>query len=58
MDKESMPTVSELMQEIVDDICDNYCKWWDYYCKSYKDVEDAEEHLLSDHCDNCPLNRL
>ena len=55
MDKE---TVTDIIQKVKEAICDNYCKWFDHYCGIYKDVEDAEKHLLSEKCEDCPLNRL
>ena len=49
--RESQKTVSEIIEEIKAEICDDYCK----YPKKYKD-EDAL--LESDTCNRCPLNRL
>lgn len=53
--KEEKPkTIPEQMEEIVEEMCQNYCKWptlWD---------EEAEGHELSesDICSGCPLSKL
>lgn len=47
-------TVSEQIQEIVEDICQHYCKYPDIWDEEAEGIELAE----SDHCMNCPLNRL
>lgn len=49
-----MKTISEILDEVKNDMCNDYCKWpnaWD---------EDKEEIALEDseQCKNCPLNRL
>jgi len=58
MNEDSKLSVTDIIQEVKDSICNSYCKWFDNYCGVYKDVEEAEEHLLSEKCDGCPLNRL
>ena len=47
-------TITEQIQEIVDDICQHYCKYPDIWDEEAEGMELAE----SDHCMNCPLNRL
>lgn len=54
MKDENNMTVANIMEQIVEAICANYCKFplmWD---------EEAEgvELCESDICKNCPLNRL
>ena len=47
-------SVVNILEEVVDDICNNYCKWpekWDEE-KEGKELSDSEI------CDNCPLNKL
>lgn len=50
---EQKKTVSEIIDEVRLEICDNYCKYMD----SVVSDEDYEEVILK-HCDDCPLNRL
>ena len=49
-----MESVTQIIEGVVEEMCNNYCKWpnlWD---------EEAEGMELSDseHCRNCPLNKL
>lgn len=53
-EKKLTQTITEQFDEIVKDMCEEYCKWpllWD---------EEAEgmELCESDVCKNCPLNRI
>lgn len=51
--------IGEILEEISQDICDNYCK----YPQTVRDAvkagevteEDAQEYLTANHCNNCPL---
>ena len=47
-------TITAQIEEIKDDICNNYCKWPDIWDEEKEGCELSE----SDHCRNCPLNRL
>lgn len=50
-------TVSEILTEVTQDICDHYCK---YPCMPIPDGKD-ENWLLEDDdspCKECPLNKL
>ena len=51
MDK---PTVEEIITEVIQDICANYCKWPDLWDDSMEDCELSESSI----CRNCPLNKL
>jgi len=53
MDKEK--SVTKIIDEVIEEICNKYCK--------YPDIWEAEEHddidlSESEICENCPLNRL
>ena len=47
-------SLSEQLEEIKDDICRNYCKWSDIWDEETEGIELCE----SEHCQNCPLNRI
>lgn len=47
-------TITAQIEEIKDDICNHYCKWPDIWDEEKEGCELSE----SDHCRNCPLNRL
>lgn len=46
-------TISELLEEIANEICSNYCKYPEQW-----DAETMGELWDSEICKNCPLNRL
>ena len=48
------PSVTEIIEEVKDDICGNYCKYPDIWDEEAQGIELCE----SDICRNCPLNRL
>lgn len=43
--------VSDILEEVKADMCDEYCKW---PCL----LKDEPEDMLLDICDRCPLERL
>ena len=54
MKKPEEQTISEIIEEVKDEICQYYCKW------PYQWDEEAEGCALDDStlCENCPLGRL
>ena len=46
------------LNELKEDICDNYCKWPEIVYSMYKDVDDAQRCLETQRCESCPLNKL
>lgn len=47
-------SITQQLQDIVDDVCQNYCKWPDIYDEEAEGVELCESSI----CQSCPLNRL
>jgi len=47
-DKQEKQTISEIVEEVKTEICDNYCK--------YPDI--LPEEVLWSECEKCPLGRL
>lgn len=47
-----------ILEEVKEDLCDNYCKYPGEYYLLYEDSEVAHECMLQDVCADCPLNRL
>lgn len=45
--------VVAILQKIVEEICDDYCKYPDQYLNSDELIESEDSP-----CNNCPLNRL
>lgn len=49
---------SGIFQEVIEEMCDKYCKFPEKYRQMFPDESRAEQELQSCRCDNCPLNRL
>ena len=50
-------TVTGILREVVDAICDGYCKYPEICIKEYGEDE-AEDWLYDKYCAGCPMNRL
>lgn len=51
-------TVPEMLSDIADAICNDYCKFPDQVRSQVKDIDMAEDLLMKSYCDSCPLQRL
>ena len=51
-------TVTDLLTEIEDEICNDYCKFPDIARAEVKDANAAEDLLYTKYCKGCPLNKL
>ena len=51
-------TVTEILEEIEKEICDNYCKYPDVCMAEKKDVNQAEDMLYDTYCVKCPFNKI
>lgn len=51
-------TIPQELEQIVNEVCDKYCKFPEQTLSQYKDPDEAGEHLINDFCENCPLNKL
>lgn len=47
-------TASEIISEVIEKMCNDYCKYQDTWDKEKEGVELWESEI----CQNCPLNRL
>ena len=56
MEKEK--AVPEMIQEIADKICNDYCKYPEIVRSQVKDIDEAERVLTNRHCKDCPLLSL
>ena len=48
-------TIPQILEDVVEDICHNYCKWPDLWVE---EAHEGQELSESEVCANCPLNRL
>lgn len=53
-DRKTEKSIAEIISEVSDDICNNYCK----YPETYDEEKEGVELCESEICQNCPLNRL
>lgn len=53
MNDDQAASVTEIIEEVKEEMCDHYCKWPD----QYKHVG-SYGMILQKYCDRCPLNRL
>lgn len=51
-------TIRDQLDDIVDKICDQYCKYPEIAKSEVKDAEAAYDHLYRKYCEECPLNRI
>lgn len=51
-------TVTEILEEIEKEICDNYCKYPDVCMMEKKDASLAYEMLDNTYCVKCPFNKI
>lgn len=49
-----METVSEIIEEVKTQMCNDYCR----FPREWDEEKEGMELTESDHCQNCPLNRL
>lgn len=49
---------NEEKEKIIEDVCDNYCKFPQTYLQRYNDTDDASYYMVEEVCQNCPLERL
>ena len=52
--------VTEILDEVVKDFCDNYCKWPIVYKPERTEPIDDDwmQSLLDEKCKACPFNRV
>ena len=46
-------TITDILDEMAADFCDNYCKWPEKY--TVEGIEHSSK-LYEEHCGDCPLN--
>lgn len=53
-----MNKVTDILQEVKDAICNDYCKYPEKCLAEIKDPDEAEQYCLDHYCADCPLGRL
>ena len=51
-------SVTDIIEDVKQKICDDYCKFPDECLAKYSDLDIADDELYRQYCENCPLNRL
>lgn len=49
-----MKSISDILEEVKTEMCNNYCKWPD----QWNEEKEGMDLIDSDQCINCPLNKL
>jgi len=52
-----MKAIHEILEEVREDICDNYCKYEDVI-KNVHMTDEEYDKWIEEHCEKCPLNKL
>lgn len=52
------PSAVTIIADACEDICNNYCKYPDLYSARYADEDEANDRMMEEICDHCPLNRI
>ncbi|MBR5808836.1 MAG: helix-turn-helix transcriptional regulator [Clostridia bacterium] len=50
--------LTKIVEDTVNDICNNYCKYPDIYNQRFDNEDIAYDIMLSERYDSCPLNDL
>lgn len=58
--EQEQKTIHQQLQEIVDDICENYCKYPPAYIGLHpgEDVDMIEDMMYQEICAKCPLLKI
>ena len=58
--EEKKQTVHQIMIDVIDEICDKYCKYPDMMIGKSEEQEPdmLEDMLYEQYCANCPVNKL
>ena len=51
-------TVTEQLNEVRRQICDNYCKYMDIILETHQSSDLAMDYLQETYCATCPMNEL
>lgn len=51
-------SITEQFEEIKEEMCDKYCRFTELSLETHKNPDEANEWLMHNYCENCPLTRL
>jgi hypothetical protein len=51
-------TITNMFEDIKEDICDHKCRFPELYRSMYKDPDEADEYMMKEECERCQLQRL
>ena len=51
-------SITEQLESIRDNICENYCKYQEQAFSTHKDPDEALDALMKEHCNDCPFMGL
>lgn len=53
-----MDNIRQELEHIAECICDDICKYREEYFGRYEDADYAQERLMAEKCESCPVGRL
>lgn len=51
-------SVVNIIQEVIETVCDKYCKYPEQYKEKFVDEDLAFDKMSEERCENCILNKL
>ena len=58
MSKTVVKQFQEQLEQQLEVICDDYCKFREQYLSEHKDPDEAFEALLDEKCNDCPIGKI
>lgn len=53
-----METITQQLHKMAEQICDDYCKYRELVLEECEDPDEANEYLIHNHCNDCPLSKV
>lgn len=51
-------SIMQTLEGVIEEMCNDYCKYPDIYKQKYGDGDEAGEKLCDEVCMNCPLTEI
>ena len=51
-------TICMMLHENCEKLCMEYCKFPEQYLGQYKDPDEAQEKMMAEKCEDCPIGKI